>query len=200
MVDPSDSSIRDLAHQILARDEYVSGDPTKNPGVRLIHTFLSWVSSLASLHDTSPALFWLVLVSLVIVAALLIAHIVWSISIAMRAPVPQDEVSISGDRSHDFIGEADRLAAGGRYLEAAHRLMLASFRTLAERSLIELRPERPNRWIREALRRSHLARSLVDDLDTLILLTERRWFGDRQNDSEMYVHWRSAFERLSSLE
>jgi hypothetical protein len=88
------------------------------------------------------------------------------------------------------------LAADGRYLEAAHRLMLASFRALAERSVIELRPDRPNRWIRTALLGSSLAEGLALEIGALIEQTERLWFGDRQNDPGVYARWRSTFERL----
>ena len=82
----------------------------------------------------------------------------------------------------DLAREAESLAASGRYLDAAHRLMLASFRTLAERSVIELRPDRSNRWIRAALRGSTLAENLAAELDALVERTERRWFGDRVRD------------------
>jgi hypothetical protein len=102
----------------------------------------------------------------------------------------------------DLAREADARAASGRYLDAAHRLMLASFRTLAERSLIELRPDRSNSWIREALRGSTLGGSLAGEIDALVERTERRWFGDRtrdrMKDPEIYARWRSAFEQLSS--
>jgi hypothetical protein len=101
----------------------------------------------------------------------------------------------------DLAREAESLAASGRYLDAAHRLMLASFRTLAER-VIELRPDRSNRWIRAALRGSTLAENLAAEIDALVERTERRWFGDRArdpaNDPEIYARWRSAFEQLSS--
>jgi hypothetical protein len=77
--------------------------------------------------------------------------------------------------------------------------MLVCFRTLAERSVIELRPDRSNRWIRAALRGSTLAENLAAEIDALVERTERRWFGDRQNDPEIYARWRSTFEQLSSL-
>ena len=89
------------------------------------------------------------------------------------------------------------LAASGNFLEAAHNLMIASFRTLAERSVIELRPDRSNRWIRRALRDSQLNGELVGEIDRLVARTERQWFGDRENSPEIYSDWRSAFDQLS---
>ena len=77
----------------------------------------------------------------------------------MTAPEPRHRSAHPNAKVPDLAREAESLAASGRYLDAAHRLMLASFRTLAERSLIELRPDRSNRWIRAALRGSTLGRT-----------------------------------------
>ena len=90
------------------------------------------------------------------------------------------------------------LAASGRFLEAAHNLMIASFRTLAERSVIDLRPDRSNRWIRRALRDSQLNGNLVGEIDSLVMRTERLWFGDRENTPDIYSQWKAAFDQLSS--
>jgi len=89
------------------------------------------------------------------------------------------------------------LASNGSYLDAAHALMIASFRTLGERSVIELRPDRANRWIRGALRDSNLGRELSLNLENLIDQTERHWFGDRENDPAIYSQWRTAYSELT---
>jgi hypothetical protein len=75
--------------------------------------------------------------------------------------------------------------------------MIASFHALADRSVIELRPDRSNRWIRQAARKSALRSDLADDLDTLVRHTECQWFGGRENDRDSYLQWLSFFERLS---
>ncbi len=116
----------------------------------------------------------------------------------MKEPEPASAQRSFAVDSPDLAREAESLAAGGRYLDAAHRLMLASFRTLAERSLIELRPDRSNRWIRSALRGSPLAQGLAVEIDALVERTERRWFGNRAEDPEIYARWRSAYEQLSA--
>jgi hypothetical protein len=130
------------------------------------------------------------------VLAGLIVHLIWTLWVALSAPEPPAQRPWEESSRRDLAGEAEALAADGRYLEAAHRLMLASFRALAERSVIELRPDRPNRWIRSALRGSSLAGSLALEVGALIEQTEELWFGNRRNDPAIYARWRCAFERL----
>lgn len=198
MTDIPDSRVRDLAHEILARPEYAAARPlaVENWFYSMLVRLIAWLQNLGTLRITAPGLYWLILTGLFLVLAVLVAHIVWSISVALRAPEPQERMASSG-QLRDPAAEAELLAASGNFLEAAHNLMIASFRTLAERSVIELRPDRSNRWIRRALRDSQLNGTLVVEIDGLVARTERQWFGDRENSPDIYSQWRSAFDRLS---
>ena len=149
------------------------------------------------MRGSSPLTYWLIVITIAAICAGLIAHVTWSIWRAMTAPEPALPLTASRSALPDFAREADSLAAEGRYLDAAHRLMLASFRTLGEKSIIELRPDRPNQWIRAAVRDSSLAGGLAAEIDLLVERTERRWFGDRADDSEVYQRWRTAYQQLS---
>ena len=202
----SDAAVRDLAGKILARPEYAGANGIHSKAeswlVRFLDRILHEFSRLEVLRASSPLLYWLIVLAIAGTCVGLIGHVTWTIWIAMTAPEPASSNGASGASLPDLAREAEALAAGGRYLDAAHRLMLASFRTLAERSVIELRPDRSNRWIRAALRGSTLAENLAAELDALVERTERRWFGDRArdraNDPEIYARWRSAYEQLSS--
>lgn len=197
----SDDAVRDLAGQILARPEYANASGVHSKVESWLARFFDWIfhglSSMQVLRSSSPLLYWMLVLAIAGVSAALIAHVAWTIWIAMTAPQPVSLERATGADVPDLSKEAEALAANGRYLDAAHRLMLASFRTLAERSVIELRPDRSNRWIRAALRSSTLAETLARELDALVERTERRWFGDRANDPEIYARWRAAFEQLS---
>jgi hypothetical protein len=194
----SDSAVRELAHNILARPEYAAVSGYQSKAEEWLRRFLQWIAKLEVLRGTSPLLYWLIVLGIAVVCVGLIAHVTWTVWLAMTAPEPASSNRASAANFRDLAQEAESLAASGRYLDAAHRLMLATYRTLAERSVIELRPDRPNRWIRAALRGSALAESLSIEIDTLVERTERRWFGDRSDDPEIYARWRSAFEQLSS--
>lgn len=159
---------------------------------------LDWLSQIGVLRQTAPFLYWAIVAAVAIVLAGLIAHIVIAISAALGAPEPGAQTAQAARPRRNLEAEAEALAANGSYLEAAHRLMLACFAMLGERGLIELRPDRSNRWIRAALRRSTLPESIAAEIDGLVQGTERRWFGSRDDSPEIYDRWRSAFARLSS--
>lgn len=197
MPDPSDPSVRALAHRILERPEYASFQPDSFLE-RLFRRILEWLSQIEILRDTAPVLFWMIVAAIGIVIVALLAHIVWALAAALGAPEPGAKTAPRQKPRRDLKAEAEALAAAGSYLEAAHRLMLACFATLAERGLIELRPDRSNRWIRAALHRSGLPAGIAAEIDSLVEGTERRWFGKREDDPEIYLRWRSAFARLSA--
>ena len=197
----SDADVRALAGKILARPEYAhaTGANAKLEAslYRLLDRIVHWLSKLEVLHENSPILYWLVVTLIGLVCAGLIAHVTWTIWTAMTAPQPALPRASEAEVP-DLAREAEALAQTGRYLDAAHRLMLASFRALAERSLIELRPDRSNRWIRDALRASAIENLLAGEIDALIARTEQRWFGDRIEDPEIYARWRAAFAQLDA--
>jgi hypothetical protein len=194
--DLSDPRVIELTQQILARPEYADA---KSPFARasIIQKIFDLLSNLDGLRLSSPFIYWSIFALIGLAMLALIAHVAWSISIAMRAPVPEAR-TIPPGAARDLAAEAAALATSGRYLDAAHHLMIASFRALAERAVIELRPDRSNRWIRAALRESRLNADLASELDRLVAETEHRWFGARENDPAIYSEWRAAFERVST--
>ncbi len=212
MPDASDATVRELAGQILARPEYAAATGAQSKVqswlLRVLDRILHWFTGLQVLRDSSPLLYWMIVLAIAGLCAALIAHVAWTIWLAMTAPDPAQAAPAPSANFPDLAREAEALAASGRYLDGAHRLMLATFRILAERSVIELRPDRSNRWIRAALRGSSLAENLALEIDALMERTERRWFGDRartrdsarnsEDDPEIYARWRSAFAQLSS--
>jgi hypothetical protein len=199
--DLSDPAVRKLAADILARREFAH---TKTPipdlwWLKWIRKVLDWLATFGDLRMSDPGLYWIVVAMLGVILIAIIFLIARNISETLRAAELPPPPSPAGSPP-DLAAEAESLAAAGRYLEAAHRLMIASFRAMGERSLIELRPDRSNLWIRGALRKSALAGGLALEIDRLIERTERRWFGLRENDPEIYTQWRSAFARLTAVQ
>lgn len=197
MPDISDSAVRGLAREILSRSEFPSHADPQSTLEQWMRRFFESIDKLGVIHDTAPILYWTIIAVSLIVGLGLLTHVIYTVYAALSAPEPSRR-SLATAGGPDLKREAEELAAAGSFLEAAHRLMIASFRALAEHAVIDLRPDRPNRWIRAALRGSALAESLAAEIDSLVERTERQWFGDRQNDPEIYLQWQSAFERLST--
>jgi len=191
--DPSASAIRELARNILARREY--GLVNDNPTPRWAQWLGRLLDRIAVLRVDSPVLYWLFIAVISLVAVAAIVQMVWTLRAALRARPPAPP-SKSVEQAPDLIAEAGRLAAAGRFLDAGHRLMIASFGLLAQRAVLELRPDCSNRWIRAALRESALGEALALEVGTLVERTERRWFGDRENEPGIYFDWCAVYQRL----
>jgi hypothetical protein len=195
----TDQAVRDLAHRILERPEFADVMRAERTQ-RWMQIVIDWVRQFATLRLRSPFVYWLIIAGALAIAAALIVNIVQSLTAALRAPEPAERPAGAKPAPPDLAAQAEALASSGRYLEAAHSLMIACFRAMAERSLLELRPDRSNRWIRAALYRSSLGAGLAAEFDRLIVATEQRWFGGRHNDPEIYLKWKSAFARLATAE
>jgi hypothetical protein len=197
LADLSAPAVRKLAAEILSRREFDAAKPTSFQTT--FQQWLDWIVSLIQrlqfIHDTSPVLYWMVMAAMMALVAAIVAHVVLTVRAALRAAEPPAKVS-AHQAPPDLAAHAESLAAAGRYLEAAHWLMIASFRMLAEHSVIELRPDRSNAWIRAALVQSRLPGGLAAEIAGLVARTERRWFGERADDPEIYSQWRSALTQL----
>jgi hypothetical protein len=190
-------AVRKLAAEILSRREFEAAKPSsfQTAFQKWLDWFVSLVQRLQLIHDTSPVLYWTIMAAMLLLVAAIVTHIVLTIRLATRVAEPRAKIS-AHQAPPDLAARAESLAAAGRYLEAAHWLMIASFRALGERSVIELRPDRSNAWIRAALGKSQLPGGLAVEIAGLVARTEVKWFGERADEPEIYSQWKSAFERL----
>jgi len=201
---PSDEQIAKLASAILARDRYRTFRPESYDLLKWLRNALgAFFDFIADLYVNNPALYWLLVAVLGAICALLLTHMVWTLSTAMRAstavaPLQQASAEL------DFVAEAQRLAARGEHLEAAHRLLLASLRALARARHIPLHPEDGNGTVCRQLAASKLPGTLRDQLIQLIVQTEHAWFGDVAAGDDaaagLYRRWRAAHAALIRTE
>lgn len=192
---PPDDAVRQLAAEILERPEF-SQTWEENIFLALIRLISRFVDWLEAIRVASPAIYWLILAGLLSVALLLIFHIAWSIRAALSAPapeVPQPTVR----RQPRFAQEAAELARQGRFLEASHRMLLASIHSLLQSGAIELARHQPNSTLRREIRRSALPRPLRGEFIDLLDRLERSWFRDRNDEPELYDSWRRLHRQLA---
>ena len=198
------SATRALAAEILQRPEYASARTSDELGwlsqlktvlVDLLRHLAEFGAWLDALRSSSPALYWLLFAALVFVLVLLVAHISWAISRALRGS-SELEPRRGSAPSIDFPGQSRRLAEEGRYVDAAHCLLLASLQCSAHSGLIELHPEDTNRDVRGRLEVARLPGPLRAELLELMRITERAWFRDRVEDPALYARWSAAYGRL----
>ena len=190
-----DAEVRRLASEILGREEYAQYRALPAEWAReLLELIGRLFELLPQLYVKSPFLYLCVLIGMIAVAALLLAHVIWSLRAAMRAP---SEARASTPRAElDFVAEARELAERGSYLQASHRLLLASLAHSARAHLLELKPEDGNRVVCDKLRRADLHPVLRQQLIELIGRTDAVWFGHRTQNADLYEAWLGTYDRL----
>lgn len=194
----SEDHIRNLAAEILSRSPYAQWRRSEAQlGWRwLLDAIASFFDGLARLADTRPVLYAALMIALFLLAGLLLWHVVYSIRRALRATPPPP--SPAAARGPTLREEAQRLAAAGLFLDAAHHLQLAAIELLLQRGVLELGRFEPNRTLRRRLRQAALPADERDDLLRLIDALERQWFRDRQGDRQLYLGWEMLMGRLLS--
>ena len=195
---PTDEQVRSAAIEILRRDPYARWRHA-DAAAAILEAIRRWLGGLndwlLTLSLRQPALYWLLIGGLLLVAALLLVHVVWSVRVALSLPAPAAPRRAAGG-GPSLFAEAEALAAQGRHLEAAHRLQLATIEVLLTRRLIALSRFEPNRVLRSRLEGAALREPDRRALVALVDRLETRWFRDRTNDAALYGDWYALHRRL----
>jgi hypothetical protein len=196
-----DESVRALAQEILAREEYARFRPR---GLEWLASAARWLAAifewLGGLWATSPALYALLMLGLLAFAALLLAHVVWTVRRALAATPPPAPAPRAG-AAPDLAAEAATLAREGRFLEAAHAMHLACLALWMGAGALELRRHDPNRTLRRRLAEAPIPEPERRDFLALLARLELRWFRDRSpaaEDPALYGAWSALHGRLAA--
>ncbi len=158
----------------------------------LLRAMGSFLALLGGFGDVPGALGW-ISVCLLLAAGFVIGH---RVRAARRRAAPVDAGPTDPARSHARALEvAGALARQGRFLEAAHRLQLATLGLLIDRDWLELARSDPNRTLRHRVARSALSETDRDELVSLVDRVEALWFDEPREDAELYEAWRAFAER-----
>jgi hypothetical protein len=194
----SDAQVQEAAAEVLRRAPYAHWRAAEAKAAWL-EPLLDWLRSfdgwLFDLSVNAPVLYWLIVIAALLTAATLFAHVVWSVRVALSMPA-RGAPAPAVEGAPSLAAGAEALAAEGRFLDAAHRLQLATIELLLRRRLITLARSEPNRVLRERLRVAALPDSERGALLALVDRLESRWFRDRDNDASLYDEWRELYRRL----
>jgi hypothetical protein len=195
---PTDEAIRAAARELLSREEYArfrfadSLPDWLDALRRWIAGYVQWTHDLSV---ASPLLFALLVGGLITLSLLLLAHIAWSLRVAMRVRSAEDARE-TPPTARDFAAEAAQLAARGNTLEACRALQLACLELLIGRGALALARHDSNSTLRRRLRDSGLPAGLREDLIAGIDRLERSWFRDRESSPELLALWRHIHSGL----
>jgi len=148
------------------------------------------------LGDVGEGVGW---VALCVLIALLIV-VAWNWQMRRTRHRESSTAQRSPGRDHaEAIREAGALARMGQYLQAAHRVQLATLALLIEFDWLELARSDPNRTLRNRLRESALPKRERSELIALVDRLEALWFDAPREDRLLFEDWVSLDERIVSI-
>jgi len=200
---PADERIRAVAADILAREEYARWRAARLRGVfDVLLTLERWLDALrawlATVAETRPVLYTVLLVTLLLVAVGLLGHVVYAVRRALAGPRAAAPPA-APDAAASWLAGAEALARSGRTLEAAHQVHLAVLALLLEERGLQLERGEPNRILRRRLQGARIAEADRRELLVLLDRLEARWFRDRADDPGLYDAWRALHTRVAAL-
>jgi hypothetical protein len=149
---------------------------------------------LLGLVGEPPSALGLLAVCLLLAVAIVLAYRFWD---TRRRESRAGRGAPGTSRSHaDSIREARALARDGHYLEAAHRVQLATLARLIETQRLELARSDPNRTLRQRVSDSPLPERDRRQLVALVDRLESLWFGQPREDRELFEAWLALDERM----
>jgi hypothetical protein len=133
-----------------------------------------------------------------LVASLIVLGRSWQrrVEVAVRAPAQRHDAA--RDHAEAMTG-ARRLAQSGHYLEAAHRVQLATLALLIELDWLELARSDPNQTLRDRVRASALPGEEGQHLIALVDRLETLWFNEPEEDRGLFEDWISFGTRIEKF-
>jgi len=196
--DLGDEQIRTLAAEILSRDEYFRPGIAEEAWRAVLARILGFFDFLEALRISSPLLFWMILAVLLLTALVLLAHVVWTMRLALRMPGPKSREP-ARPSAPDFLEQAASLAREERFLEAARRVELGTLELLLRRRVIELSRSDPGSELREQVRGSALPEAERSSLISLQRRLEAGLFREHAAERSLYEAWLDLHRRLESV-
>jgi hypothetical protein len=194
----SDEQIRALAAEILSRDEYFRPGIAEEAWRAVLARILGFLDFLEALRFSSPLIYWMILGILLLAAVVLLAHVVWTVRLALRMPGPKTRER-ARPLGPGFLEQAESLAREERFLEAARRVELGILELLLRSRVIELSRSDPGRTLREQVRVSALPEAERSSLISLQRRLEAGLFREHAADRSLYQAWLDLHRRLESV-
>jgi hypothetical protein len=191
------------AAEVLARPEFDLAAPKERESSELLQRVLRWLLGLFSrfleaLGFLPAPLRWLVVFVLTVLLVVLVVHIVWSFSRAIRGVARRKVVLKSEDsnpRPEEFESAAARQADSGDFIGAIRLLFKAC---LLRVEAVQKQPFRRGVTNREILRNLR-ATSIAEPLNRIVEIIDTRWYGHLPCNQDDYAECQTASARIRGL-
>jgi hypothetical protein len=159
-----------------------------------LRNFFEW---LGTLHTEQPALYWVILIGCLVLLALLLGHMVWTVRRAFvfsRRVTNEAETREQRRRlSERFREQAEARAAEGEYTEAVRLLFLSLVHAFDESGRLLFQPALTNReYLRSFAGRPALERELA----VFVELLDANWYGQHPTSPGQYEECRALYDAV----
>ncbi len=203
---PAPSEIRAALQQVYATGNF---DLTEETSENKIRAFLrniwrrlrdAWRALFGHrfsqrLWETSPTLWFATVIGLLLVLALLIYHIVWTLKRVLRRRPPEGPPQPSAAEPVEparLRREAVHLAARGEYRSAIRHLFLSALQSLHREGVLRLRPGQTN-W--EYAHELEQTPALLEGFAALAATVDRTWYGRQPATMQDYTRCELLLDR-----
>lgn len=194
---PTPDDIRRTTEEVFRREEFRSGEPQEPSWLlRQLVAFFRW---LGSLYAAAPVLFWIILVTCVLLIVLLVVLVIVKVRSAFeggrerartrREQAERERLSVA------YRQEADARAAAGDYTEAVRFLFRSLVYRFDERGRVSLHLSYTNREYLDLLGDR---RPVRDALRVLVDVLDDHWYGQRPCGRPQYDECRAVYDRLAA--
>jgi hypothetical protein len=195
-VHPEDDTIRHQLEDILSRREF-HPEGQLSFWNKIIDFFADFIKWLNGLKDTAPILFWIIIISLIVILILLLAHITWTtarvLGLGDRPAGEEDAREKRGRLSATYRQEAARRAEQGDFTEAIRFLFLSLVYRFDEAGRVSFQKAYTNR---EYLTLFQDRPAVQHDLKVFVDTLDDHWYGQRPTERRRYENCLTLYESL----
>lgn len=194
---PTPEEIRAKIEDIFARPEF---SPEQGKGLlqfvlEALAEFFAW---LGELSEAAPVLFWVLLIGCLVLLALVLVHITWTVRRTLFAGgrrAGADKDRRRRERlSHSYLEEAGRRASEGEFTEAIRFLFLSLVYRFDETGRVNFQKAYTNReYLGLLADNAELRTKLQVFVDTL----DDHWYGQRPTPQCQYQTCRTLYGKLT---
>jgi hypothetical protein len=192
---PADDEIRKHLEEILARPEF--GAKVDDLWRRFWQKIADFLGSLSGLQDTSPVVYWFLIVACLGLLALLVIHIIWSVRrvlfVGAGGSESESSAETRGRLSIGYRDEAHRRAVAGEYTEAIRFLFLSLVYRFDESGRVLFPRAYTNR---EYLSLFEGRMPMRSQLQVFVDALDEYWYGQRTVAQEQYERCRLLYEQM----
>lgn len=194
--DPPADEVRRRLAEVLSRPEFTGVSESS-----WLEPFLEWLAGvfrwLGELQGTAPVVFWILLVSCVVLLLVLVAYIAWAVGRAFgggaRLPDEAKAAERRGRQSRIYLEEARRRAAEQEFTEAIRCLFLSLVYRFDESGRVSFHQANTNReYLALLTDRPPVHEQLRVFVDTL----DDHWYGQRPTNRGRYEECLSLYQQM----